>query len=227
MLWMFAALLLLMPAQRSEEYGVGPAPSRVPVSWELELRFDDPQRIEVSVPGQGTQVYWYMTYTVVNPGDRSQRFFPTFQITTDDMQVIDTDLGIHPAVFQAIRDRYRIRYKYLLSPTEVMGELQIGEDNARESVAIWRPFELTVDKFTVYIAGLSGETRLVRNPQFDPERPETERRTGTDGRTREIVVNPRTFTLRKTLEIRYSLPGSPKARPFVRAERGEMRWIMR
>ncbi len=224
-----ATLILLMPLPlpAPEEIGEGPVPSRVPLSWQLELRFDDPKRIEVNVPGRGTETYWYMTYTVQNPGDRSQRFFPTFQIVTDDLKVADTDLGIHPAVFQAIRQRYKARYPYMLSPTAVLGDLQIGDDNAKEAVAIWRDFDLRVDKFSVYVAGLSGEVRTLRNPRFDPEKPETTQVVGADGRSREERTNPKTFTLRKTLEVRYTLPSSPTARPFAEPVRDSVRWIMR
>jgi len=44
---------------------------------------------------------------------------------------------------------------------------------------------------------------------------------------REMDLNPRYFTLRKTLEIRYTLPGSPQARPGAQPQRDEVRWIMR
>jgi len=211
-----------------DEVGSGPEPSPNPVSWEFKFQFTDPQRIEVFLPDRGqTRTYWYMLYTVTNPGDRTQHFFPLFQLVTDDLQVIDTDLGISPLVFAAIRERHALTHRYLISPTEVIGDLKTGDDNAKESVAIWRQIDLNVDNFKIYVTGLSGESRFVRNPVYDPDQPETTQVTGDDGRTSEVVVNPKFFTLRKTLEIRYTLPGSPERRYLANARRTGLRWVMR
>ena len=46
-------------------------------------------------------------------------------------------------------------------------------------------------------------------------------------RGREVVTNPKYFTLRKTLELRYSIPGSESARKEVDPQRLKARWIMR
>lgn len=229
MLLPLAPLLLVLAAPPApREVGRGPEPSPRPIAWELEFRFLDPQRIEVQAPGRPEpEVYWYIVYTVVNSSGRAQRFFPMFQIVTEDLKVYDTDMGISPLVFDAIRERHRITHKYLVHPTEALGALLTGEDYARESVAIWRQIDLTVNDFSVYVSGLSGETQFLRNPAYDPERPETERVVGPDGQEREVSVNPKFFTLRKTLEIGYTLPGSPAARPGVAPQRGEVRWIMR
>ena len=222
------ALLLALYSQGDQSVGTGPQPSVRPVSWELEFKFLDPRRIEVQLPGSDRpEVYWYMVYTVTNASSRAQRFFPLFQIVTEDLKVHDTDMGISPLVFDVIRERHKVTHPYLVEPTKAIGALLSGDDNARESVAIWRNIDLTINNFRIYVAGLSGETQQVPNPRYDPKRPETTTVTRSDGSTLEQVVNPKNFTLRKTLEIRYTLPGSPHARPGVMPERGESRWIMR
>lgn len=221
-----AVVLIFGTAQL--DVGTGPQPSPNPIAWEFKFTFLDPQRIEVQVPGADKpEVYWYLVYTVTNTSRRSQRFLPTFQIVTEQIEVFDTDLGISPLVFDAIRERHRITHKYLVSPTKAIGPLLCGEDNARESVAIWREVDLTQNNFSVYVAGLSGETQFLENPAHDPNRPEVKRVVGPDGREREQTVNPQYFTLRKTLEIRYTLPGSPAARRHALPQRGQTRWIMR
>ncbi len=203
-------------------------PSPRPVSWELEFRFLDPKRIEVRVPGtERTETYWYVVYTVSNNTGASLRFFPVFQIVTEDLQVHDTDMGISPLVFDAIRERHKVTHKYLVEPSRAVGTLLTGEDNARESVAIWRDIDLSINSFTLYVSGLSGELRTIPNPSYRPDVPETATVKGPDGREREKVVNPKVFTLRKTLEVRYNLPGSPRARPVTEPERSEVRWILR
>lgn len=221
-------LWLVFAAQGGQEAGTGPQPSPYPVAWEFEFKFLDPQRIEVQLPGTcRPEVYWYLVYTVTNPGPRSQRFFPMFQIVTENLQVFDTDMGINPLVFDAIHERHKITHKYLVDPTQVIGVLLSGDDNARESVAVWRNIDLTLNSFSIYVAGLSGETQFLANPSFDPERPETGTVRGPAGQERQLVTNPRQFTLRKTLEIGYTLPGSPAARPAAVPERDTLRWIMR
>lgn len=66
------------------------------------------------------------------------------------------------------------------------------------------------------MAGLSGEMSRVKNPTFNPEKPE-----GPDNR--------RYFTLRRTVEITYKLPGGDSARASAVPERetGDLKWIMR
>lgn len=207
--------LLLLATAGEPQVGTGPQPSPVAVSWEFAFKFEDPKRIEVRLPGQERpEVYWYMLYTVTNTGERSQHFFPIFQLHTQNFQVIDTDKGIHPLVFAAIRERHRQLYPYLVEPEKAIGDLLVGDDHARESVAIWRQVDLSNGSFAVYVAGLSGETRFLHNPAFDPSQPESS-------------GNPKNFVLRKTLEIRYNLPGSPSARPQTTPERRVTRWIMR
>lgn len=211
--------------------GTGPQPALNPIAWEFELRFEDPKRIEVSVPGRGTQTYWYMLYTVTNTSDRTQRFYPTFQIVTENLKVFDTDVGIPPTVFNAIRDLHKLQYKYLVAPAEAIGDLRTGEDNARESVAIWREIDLNVNHFSVFVAGLSGEANAVKNPAYDPETPESgalQLDVAADGRaTAKFPSNPRYFTLRKTLQIDYALPGAADARDSSAPRRLAVRWVMR
>jgi hypothetical protein len=210
-----------------EPVGTGPEPSPTAISWQIDLEFSDPKRIEVQLPGQsGRQTYFYMLYTATNTSDTTQWFYPAFEIVTSDLRVVKADVGIHPLVFDAIRERHRVTHRYLVSPNQAIGELKSGADNARESVAIWPASEVDVNQFSVYVGGLSGETRVVRNPAFDPNRPETITTDGPEGE-RTITVNPRLFTLRKTLEIRYDLPGAPAARRTAEPHRRSVTWIMR
>ena len=92
---------------------------------------------------------------------------------------------------------------------------------------IWRAGDLDVNSFRVYVAGLSGETRFVRNPSYDPNEPEDKTIIGPGGVERTEVVNPTHFTLRKTLELRYDLPGSADARKSVKPVFRGQRWVMR
>lgn len=210
------------------DVGAGPEPSAIPLSWELDFTFLDPRRIEVQLPGERhPDVYWYMVYTVRNNTGRSQRFFPTFELVTDELRVLNTDIGIHPLVFDAIRERHKATHKYLVSPTKAIGDLRVGDDNAIESVAIWRATDTDVNHFRIYIAGLSGETAIVRNPARTRSKITEAALAAEKSDNREATDEPRRFTLRKTLELRYDLLGSADGRAKAAPERKSIRWIMR
>jgi hypothetical protein len=206
--------------------GEGPEPAPHSISWEFDFRYLDLRRIDIQLGGR-TEAYWYMPYTVINTSPDTQRFFPQFEIVTETLHVALADVGIPRAVYDAIRERHRITHKYLAHPTKAIGPLRSGADNAIESVAVWRAEDLNVNEFTLYIAGLSGESRLVPNPAYDPAAPQTKTVAGPTGRQQEITVNPRTFTLRKTLAISYTLPGSPAARGWTEPQPNQVSWIMR
>ena len=190
-------------------------PAVIPPNWELKIKFQDPQRVSVTVPGQKAPVvYWYMVYTVENPTDREVDFYPDFTLVTDTMRIVKQEQQVSPEAFQAIQRRSGI--PGLLPPEKVLGKLLRGQDQARSSVAIWKDFEAPAKGFTVFVAGLSGEVSFVKNPAFDSKKPE-----GAD--------NKRAFILRKTLELPYKFPGAESMRTYVVPERQTERqkWIMR
>lgn len=196
-------------------------PSVRPIAWEVRFEYLTPRRIEVRADaGRPSQIYWYLVYTAVNTSSTTQRFFPVFELVTDDLRVISTDMGISPLVFDAIRERHRKTHPDLVHPTEAIGALRTGEGYARQSVAIWRSGELTENRFRIYVGGLSGEARVVPNPAYDADRPE-------EANEGSASINPRYFTLRKTLELRYVLPGSDRARLTAQPQLERSHWIMR
>jgi hypothetical protein len=230
MLRLAAALVLLlgMEERREPAVGTGPEPSPTPISWEFDFKYLHPRRIDVQPPGAAQrEIYWYMVYTVTNTANTTQHFYPTFQLVTDELRLIDTDMGINPLVFEAIKQRHKVTHPYLVHPTKAIGDLRTGADYARESVAIWRASDVSATEFTIYVAGLSGEARIVRNPAYNLDEPETTTIVTDDGREHEVTVNPKYFTLRKTLQLHYKLAASERARQEIEPRLEEARWIMR
>jgi hypothetical protein len=216
-----AWVALLMP-QMPSDAGDGPAPSSVEVSWQLKFEFiSTPMRVTV-----GGETYWYILYRVTNPGPRTQTFFPLCTVVSEDLKTVPTEIGVPASVFQEIYKRHRDRFPRLVSPNQVIGELRVGEDYAQESVAIWRNVDLSSNNFAIYVAGLSGETQQIRNPAYNPDEPET-KEIVRGGRKETVVVNPRFYTIRKTLEMRYILPGSASGAGMGEPVRVETRWVMR
>jgi len=197
-------------------------------AWQLEFRFEDPKRLVVRLPGEDKpRVYWYMLYKVINNSGRDVQFLPTFEIVTDTLKVVRAEPGVDPTIFKAIKRMYAKTRPLLLEPLDAVGKLLQGEDNAKESVAIWPDFSPRSGRFSVFIAGLSGQTVAVANPSYDPTRPEYEVRKLPNGQQLKILVNPRRFVLRKTLRIPYTLPGDRQTRHEATCVRGQVEWLMR
>ena len=196
-------------------YASVPKPSIAPRTCELKFRYHDPQRVAVMLPGQSRPtVYWYMLYTIENPGKREVGFYPHFEMVTDTLQVIPSEVSISPEAFRAIARHSG--NPLMVPPEQAVGRLLRGKDQMRQSVAVWRDFEPKARSFTIYVAGLSGESISVKNPAFQADKPES-------------PENKRYFLLRKTLAIPYVFPGTPEghfqAMPQRLADKQE--WILR
>jgi hypothetical protein len=192
-----------------------PRPELAPEAWQLNFRFQDPQRISVFVPGQDKPViYWCMLYRVINKTGRERMWYPEFELVTDTLQVIPAEKRVSPEAFAEIKRR--ANDPLLLPPEKVTGRLLQGEERARHGVAIFRDFDPQAKKFTIFVEGLSGELVRLKNYAFNPDKPVNE-------------DNPRYFTLRKTLELPYKFPGSPTARTRTKPQRipEKQDWIMR
>ncbi len=207
---LFLAALIVTQGLRA-----APEPATVPVSWQLTFRYQDPQRVSILLPGRARPVvYWYMLYTVENPTGREVDFYPEFDLVTDTLKVVRSEIGVSPEAYRAVERRSGD--PLLVPPEKASGLLRRGKDQARHSVAIWRDFDAKARAFKVYVSGLSGEVKRLNNPAFDTDKEESE-------------TNKREFLLRKTLEIPYRFPGSERTRPRTTPERvtGGQKWIMR
>jgi hypothetical protein len=187
-----------------------PKPSPYPVSWELNFEHSKPKRIVVDVPGSSTpKAYWYMTYTITNKTDKEQTFLPIFQLVTKEGQVLRSDKNIPSKVFEAVKDREHI--KYLEPYTKVAGELRIGDDQAKDSVAIWEEPETKMGNFTIYVGGLSGEAVTLKDDKGQPTK---------DAEGKPVI-------LRKTLQLDYQIPGDEIRPGEDPVNEKDHSWVMR
>lgn len=187
-----------------------PKPSIYPIAWQLDFDHSKPHRIVVQAPGDLTPVaYWYITYRVTNSTDREHLFLPLFQMLLDNGNVIRANRDLKPAVFDAIKAREN--NKYLTAPLDVDNELRIGEDQAVDSVAIWKEPQSPMGHFTIFVTGLSGETAEVMDDNGQP--------------MKDKEGNP--IILRKTLQLDYQVRGAgPNPAEDQIVSTGEQ-WIMR
>ncbi|MCK4658466.1 MAG: hypothetical protein KAV82_03000 [Phycisphaerae bacterium] len=192
-----------------------PKPSLAPASWQLKFEFHDPARIDVVLPGEHSPTtFWYLLYTAANETGREVFFYPQFELVTDRLELIHSGDNVSPAVFDAIHKRHSKLHPFLVRPLKASGKLLQGADNARTSVAIFRSFHLDASSFVIYVAGLSGEVIRVPNPAFDPGLPQN-------------VQNLQSFALRKTLAIKYDMPGDLESRKRAAPIRTGFEWAMR
>lgn len=192
-----------------------PEPSLAPKSWELDFEFLDLQRISVVLPGdEKPTTCWYMLYTVTNNTSQDVAFYPSFVLVTDSYDTIEGGDGISPTVYDAVRKRYAKLYPFFVTPIKVVGKLLQGEDNAKTSAVVFRQFDASVDRFWIYVGGLSGEVVRVKNPAYSPDKGESS-------------SNQRSYTLRKTLQIEYAMPGDEVTHETVKPARVGYNWVMR
>ena len=216
-------------------------PSPYPISWELQFDYSKPRRIVVTPPGGGApQGYWYLTYTITNHGKQEVTYLPIFHMLIDDgslirsdgyrylkvdgqvqpvMRWIRTEDGqttqgreVIPAnVIEEIRKREKnphLEPVYLIS-----GSVRLGEDQAREGVAVWPEPDPRMGHFSVLVGGLSGESTTLKDAQGNDILRDTK-----DGK-KPIVLN-------KTLKIDYQMLGDGRIGDDS-VQFSSQEWIMR
>jgi hypothetical protein len=198
--------LCLIPFTRADY----PKPSPYPITWQFKFEHAIPHRVVVEVPGQSAPVaYWYMTYTVTNNTDQERTYLPVFEMLTNEGKVIRSDDNIPKVVFDKIKDREK---KPLLEPwTKVGGELLLGEDQAKDGVAIWQEPTPRMGKFSFFVNGLSGEHVELKDDQGNVMKDK-------DG-------NP--IILRKTLKLDYHIRGDEVYPGEDEVDPQPEEWVMR
>lgn len=207
--------LLTIASSGVVRLAAAPTPEIAPRHWELDFDFEDLRRIDVVLPGdRRSTTFWYMLYTVTNNSGEDVDFYPSFELVTNSMQVVVGGDHISPTVYDSIAALHRKLYPFFRDPTQVTGKLLQGPDNARTSAVVFRDFGPDASTFAVYVGGLSGEIVSVPNPVYDPDEEES-------------ADNPRFFALRKTLAIKYDLPGDLRTRRDAPPMRRKIDWVMR
>ncbi len=139
-----------------------PKPNAYPLSWELKFDHAMPKRIAVLVPGTTTaQAYWYMTFTVTNNTDKERSFLPVFEMLNNAGQIVRSDNNIPLAVFDAIKAREK--KQFLEQMAQLTGTIRLGEEQARDGVAIWPESDTRMGHFSIFVQGLTGEYTTIKN----------------------------------------------------------------
>jgi hypothetical protein len=175
-------------------------PNRVPISWELTFKHGNLERVTVPVDGKD-QTFWFMRYTIVNNAGRDILFTPNFEILAESGTSVAALKIVPAAVFDKIKSMYN--NPLLLSPINIDGKLLQGEDNAKDSVAIFPELDPNSRNFALFVMGLSGETSEVMNP-----------------------IKKQPVILQKTLQLDYNLPGQAVGIP-PQSRLMNTKWVMK
>jgi hypothetical protein len=196
-----------------------PKPAAVPVSWQLDIHYEDPQPIELTLPGETfPRRYWYVRYTVTNGTGTERIFVPEFTLYADTGQVLRSGQRVPLSVFKAVKKRHND--PLLKDMTGMTGRLLQGDDNAKDGVAIWEDIDPAAGIFDIFINGLSGETAEVKLPS-----PIKVNEIDARGNDRLVVKDK--LILSKALMLRYALLGEAAARMHTPPKLQKQEWVMR
>jgi len=198
---MVGVLVLSTPAALA-----APEPAPLPKRWQLEVKCSPVRLAMVKTADGQDRPYFFMTYTVTNNSPADLLFAPLFDLATDAGDVVRSGRDVSFGVTREIMAR--LNNPVLEDQIGIVGTLLRGEENAKEGLVIWAAPTLQLAELTVYAAGFSGETATVKT--VNPE-------TGKDEQK----------VLRKTLAMKYRMPGNVAVVEPGPFEPFESRWIMR
>ncbi len=185
-----------------------PEPDPIPRRWELDVQVGALRLATLADRAGQVKVYAYLTYTVTNNSGTDLLFAPSFEMATDEGQIVRSGRGVPTEVTAALIRR--LANPMLIDQNSMIGPLLQGEENAREGLIAWPLDDLNVGEIHVYLAGFSGETKTIQI--YDPE---------SGGRV--------PLVLRKTLMMRYLIDGelNPKDSSALRPIDPRGKWILR
>lgn len=212
-------LTMLAPPARAEKV---PEPSPYLIAPELDFKLvSGPKRIVVSIPGEPHgRAFYYITYTIQNKGDKPYAFTPQFDMLTEDGKVTRSDRAIPPGVFDTIKAREG--NKLLETNRQIEGQVQPGEDQAHDGVAIWPEPMPKMGHFSIFAGGLSEEFAV-----FKPENGNLVRTKPGELIGKSDEEKAKYITLRKTLQFDFHIPGDDIRPGEDEVHAKGKQWIMR
>lgn len=222
-----AALCLAMvagciPAAAQPAPASFPEPSFHQISWELKFTHSTPKRIIVRARGEvAAKAYWYITYSVANLGNESVDFDPVFELLANDGKTYRGNRAVPSEVFEAIHKKEG--NKLLEAPRKIIGNLKPGAEQARDSVAIWPEPMKDMGTFSIFAAGLSGETLIMKKvgTQYVPVDPKNAAEELKDVKEEDRLL------LRKQYQVTYRILGDDVKPGVDPIEKKNSKWVMR
>ena len=180
--------------------------------WTLDVQFDQPQQIDVRIPGRkGTKRYWYIVLTLTNNTTLDEvPFYPACDLMTDTFEITPAGSETRQVVFEKIKRHRQGKYPFLELLDLAGNKVLRGVDNTKDIAIIWPDFDQKAKEVTLFIAGLSNETAVIDHP-IDKD---------SDGKPKKVY-------LRKTLALKYAIGGDEKLRDQAKLAYKAESWVMR
>jgi hypothetical protein len=175
-----------------------PTPSPVPYRWELDFKPGD-LRMYTDRSGQS---YWYFDYEVINRTQRTQTWAPQITLYTDAGEIMLAGRDVPKHVESEIVSL--LGNPLLERQIQVVGDLLVGRENAKDGLAIWPARIQHVNELSLFVRGCSGESARVRNP-----------------------ISGQREVLYKTLQRDFVIPGDAIQRGNEPIEMASQRWVLR
>jgi len=173
--------------------------------WDFKFDIRLPQRIVLTGKDGNEHAYWYLLYTVTNPDKVAHDFVPQALMFTGAGKVAHD--GLYPNVLAAVKKQYRLRD--LKNSVAMMGPLKAGEDEAQDGIFIFREADPKMDRFKVFVTGLSGEFTVRMIPAAE------------EGKA------PKEIVLRKTMQLCFDFPGDDIDLSADKVYLSSQKWIWR
>jgi len=207
---MYISILVLTALSCLAMTAPKPAVVQGPQHWTADVQLKHLEQIMFKAgPDAKPKRFWYVILTVTNNTDDDIDFYPQCELLTDTFQIIPAGRDVPVEIFDFIKRRHTGIYPFLEAlDTSGMRILQ-GEDNTKDIAIIWPDFDKAAKQVSLFIAGLSNETKVV---EFSAE----------DKSAETIKVY-----LRKTMELDYTFSGDPKFRATPKITFQGQSWVMR
>ncbi|MEM8783320.1 MAG: hypothetical protein AAGE65_10765 [Planctomycetota bacterium] len=202
----------------TDDPGSFPTPAVANDDWKLDFTPGVPTAIAIEDAFGNARWYWYLPYTVTNHSGSDQRFIPQVTVLTDTGNIIEAGKNVPARAFTQVAAQ--LKNPLLESPQSVVGTIRQGVDFEKDSVFIWPVPPEDVDQFTVFVAGLSGETAVLTMPSTGEPlmEPALDIETGQPLLDENGAPVMRPVIARRTTALTYATPGtpdSPQQRPVT------------
>lgn len=176
--------------------------------WALEFTHKAPHAIAFKDADGNSHWYWYMTFHVENREDETHLYIPLIQVITDGGSIYNGNAQVPQEVYNAVYKRCGNALSQPLLQTA--GLMKPGKDFARDSFIIWPQGENDVDSFTIYVAGIYGETQPLNDPATGKPLMVQSKDPITGEVKKDAAGNPvmQQAELKRTLRLDYTCPGT-------------------
>lgn len=135
--------------------------------WQLEFK---PGALRLYVDPATNANYWYFTYHVTNRSGAERMWAPRFEFFSERGEIKVSGKEVPSRVTDQIMSL--LGNPLLEDQNQILGDLLVGEENAKDGVVVWPAGDADVNELTVFVTGASGRVRKVPDAKTGEMKPE-------------------------------------------------------